>query len=133
MLAYVIIYLNLFFEFDDKGETKEHQINALSFTNELVFSNNPSRQLNNGTRIFLVGDACMSSFYPAGFSSQIALNQAILAVDLICNPLISLFQYNNFHQRNKTLLKSSIELIGKRVNRNFAAEYDTQQKSQLKK
>lgn len=41
-------------------------------------------ELQNGMKMYLVGDAALSNFYPAGYSSVIALNEACYAVKTFC-------------------------------------------------
>lgn len=98
-----------FFEFDSKGEEGSHQINALTFENELVYASKASAQFENGIKILLVGDAFMTSYYPAAISALFALNEACLAVKVITEPTVAMTEYEQLTELYKNELANELE------------------------
>lgn len=111
-----------FFEFDSQGETEQHKINATTFSDGIRYCLEPVMELDNGIRIILIGDACMSNSYILGYSSRLALNQAISAVNTICSSQ-SIKEYNDMHAVNKERFLTDLNSIGSMFNRNFEKEY----------
>lgn len=116
-----------YFEFDDKGENEQHKINALTFENELKFVSNAAIQLPNEVKVFLAGDAGMSNFYPAGYSSLFALNQGILAVQLICCSHESIEEYIDTQQYYRRSLNGRLNSMNRTFGRDFTDEYKQQE------
>ena len=56
-----------YFDFDNKGETNDSSINALTFDNELKHVEMPVYKLSPKNYIYLVGDAAISNFLSISF------------------------------------------------------------------
>ncbi|CEK09650.1 hypothetical protein [Legionella hackeliae] len=70
------------FVIDEKGES-EKQANVGTFISDIKYVDDPVRRLPNGGYIILLGDCAMSPYYPAGFSSAIAMCEARIAAACI--------------------------------------------------
>lgn len=66
-----------YFEFDDTGEDKLHQLNATTFTSHIEHVKDPVVTMPNSIQFVGIGDAMMDSLYFAGISAKMALQQAI--------------------------------------------------------
>ncbi|KTC84851.1 hypothetical protein [Legionella brunensis] len=66
------------FVIDTKGEDEKNQ-NITTFLSDIHYVDNPVRRLPTGGFIILLGDCAMSAYYPIGFSSAIAMNEAFAA------------------------------------------------------
>lgn len=85
------------FQIDTTGEDEKHQLNAGTFVSKIKKVNNPVKQLPNGKYVVLVGDCAMSPYYPLGFSSTIALNEAVtVAKDIVQNTVEETQRFKNF-------------------------------------
>lgn len=107
-MAYQVSVEN--FSFDPCLNEKASHMDAMVFSNRMEYADQATIEFKNGMKIFLVGDASMTNFYPAGYSSMIALNQACMAVQLVCSQQ-PLTKYQEMFQFYKNYLDSELEVL----------------------